>query len=365
MIIGAVALMILPAQPVVLGTLVTEHRLAAGSVGMLATTELLLLALGAAVGPRLMRGSAFRLKVAGALAAVVAADFVMGWCVTIPVLFAIRGMAGLFEGLALSATIITLIGAARPDRLNGIFLAASTLPQVGLALLLPTVIVPFGGSNASFAVLGLLAAGGIVATLWLPPTAILDNEPADATPVRRWTAIVALGAVVVQNAATGGAWDHLQILADQYRHSAGVVAIAMAGCLALQIVGAMLAALFGAKLPYLRILVAGASLQAGLILVMASGRAVFPFVASTLAFGLLWNAASPFQVRMLIALDDSRRTAQAQSPATLVGLCMGPAICGSAIHPDDVTPAFGYAAVLMAAAAMVYIGILVAQHRRR
>ena len=354
-VVGTVALMILGVQPVLLEALTSAHRLTDAEVGPLATIEDLALALGAAIGPAWMRRGSIRSKAVALSLLLTGAHLGIYLADSALLLDVFRGVAGLLEGLALSAALVILIHHSQPDRLNGAFLGLSTLPQALMAYAVPAWITPRLGAEGGFVVLaglGLVSAG---AALFLPGRAArADAETATPT---RWTTpiFLTLGAVALQNAAIGGAWNYLPLLVDQHHFAPILGGIAVAGGLIFQVAGAGAVAAWGGRFPYRPVLIAGALCQTGVITALALAGAPWMFVIPALLFGLFWLAMSPFQVRLLIALDPSRGAAVLLTAVTLVGLSLGPAVSAAGVHGAEVTGALVIAAGLMALSCALYV----------
>jgi DHA1 family inner membrane transport protein len=365
MVIGTVSLMILGIQPVLLGALAQAHRVTDAQLGVLATIEVLALAVGSGVGPRFMRGGAIRLKTALLAALLAVVDLGVWGANSALMLDLLRGVAGLLEGLILGATIIITIQSANPDRLNAIFLGLSTIPQALLAYFLPVLIMPRYGSNGGFGVLAALSLIAAASALFLVDKVPVQAEQGQAGS--KWTppVILALAAVLLQNAAIGGAWSYLQLLADQHHFSAEIAGIAVAGGLGLQVAGAFAAAAWGRKLSYTTVLIAGGVLQTLVIAGLAAAGLPLAYLGLSFVFGLFWLALSPFQVRLLIALDETRSAALMLTAVTLIGLSIGPALSALGVRGPDVRGAFVIASGLMVAAALLYAALAIPPLRPR
>ncbi len=57
----------------------------------------------------------------------------------------------------LGTAIVILTSTPHPDRVNALFLAIQTIPQMVAAYFLPVVIIPRWGSSSGFALLCLIA----------------------------------------------------------------------------------------------------------------------------------------------------------------------------------------------------------------
>lgn len=357
MVVGTVALMILGIQPVLLGGLTRAHWLTEAQLGPLATVEVLSIALGSAIGPAFLRSGGMRLKTALLSLALAGTNLAVYAVHSALMLDAVRAVAGLLEGLALGATLVITIQNSRPDRLNALFLALSTLPQSVMAYLLPTWITPRFGPEGGFAVLAILSLVSAGAAFFL-----VDSAPRPPVETRgrtnwAWPVLAALTAVAFQNAAIGGSWDYIELLADQHHFPASLAGLAVSGGLLFQVAGAFAVAAWGARFPFRGALFVGSLCQSGVIALLAMAHTPLLYIAPALSFGLFWLAMSPFQVRLLIHLDPSRGAALMLTAVTLVGLSAGPSISALGVRGADVTGAFWIASGLMAVGCALY-GVL-------
>lgn len=362
-LVGTVALMILGVQPVVLGGLAQAGRVSDAQVGPLATAEVLALAFGSAVGPAFMRSGSIRLKGAGLSLLLALANLGVYVVHGVLALDLLRGGAGLIEGLMMGATILILVQDRHPDRLNAIFLALSAIPQAVMAYLLPVWVTPRYGAEAGFVILAALSLVSAGACLFLADTAPVAQAETHGAAVWSLPIFVALAAVGLQNAAIGGAWDYMQLLADQHHFPAATAGIAVSGGLVLQVIGAFAVAAFGPRFPFGGTLVLGSLCQSAIIALLALSGAPIAYLVPALAFGLFWLAMSPFQVRLLIALDPTRSAALLLTATSLVGLSLGPSLSALGVHGADVTGAFWIAAAVMAGACALYGGLALRRSR--
>jgi len=188
---------------------------------------------------------------------------------------------------------------------------------------------------------------------------LVDSAPpprAESTGKPVWTApiFVALASVGLQNAAIGGAWNYLPLLVDQHHFSPALAGVAVSGGLLFQVAGAFAVAAWGRRFDFRAALIVGSFCQAGVIGALALAAAPMVYVSFALLFGLFWLALSPFQVRLLIALDQTRSAALLLTAVTLVGLSVGPSVSALGVHGADVTGALWIAAAMMGAACALY-----------
>jgi hypothetical protein len=174
----------------------------------------------------------------------------------------------------------------------------------------------------------------------------------------RWSlpplAFVALTALFIESAAAGGAWAYMELLANQHHFSAMVVAIAISLGLLIQVLGALGSGLFGRRVPTfagLLIVVVG---QALTTLWLAKAQTPVSFLIPSLLFSVLLLAPIPYQVRMMLLVDESRRAAQLGNSVGLFGVSLGPSFIALGVRGSDVSGAFLISAGLLVVCAATF-----------
>lgn len=364
MILGTVAFMILGIQPVLLGALVEAGRLTNHALGKVATLETLALAIGAAVGPPLLRRGGIRAKIALASVALAALNLADFWAASPAPIYVLRTACGALEGLLLAGAILVVTYSRNPERMNGLFLGLTTAPQIAATYLLSALAFPRFGPNAGFAMMAALAALGAASAL-----ALSDRTTAAAQAMGRaegvWTpwVVLALAAILLQNAAIGAAWNYVEQIAHQADISNQVVGLALSAGLSFQLVGALGVAWIGWRFNHKLMLAAGCALQALDVIVLASFHAPMVYLGACCVFGLLWLALLPYEMKLLIELDRTRQVAMILSPASLIGLSIGPFFGSLLVRETDVSPAFWFAAAATAASGAIYLFTALAGRR--
>lgn len=365
--VGTAALMILGVQPVLLAALVAEQKISNAALGRLAMTEVLSIALGAAVGVALFRQGGMRAKAAFLAAVLTAANLASAYAHDDTTLFLLRGLAGLVEGLLLGATIVILTRTRAPDRANGVFLAVQTIPQAAAAYALPIYLAPRWGSGAGFMILAILAAIGVALSIVLPRVAAPAPPKDEAATRWVWTPqiVCVLLAIALQTAGMGGALEYLAQLAAHHGFSAHDVGLASSGNLVLQVIGAFIVVGIAWRIPSAPALLVGVGFQAAMALafpLMPSGQA---YVALACLFGLFLLALGPFQVAWLIRIEPTRRVVLLVTPVTLIGWSFGSLVASLWVTPHNSDPAYWAAAGLFASAGALYVGALAFGGRSR
>ena len=347
---GSVALLMLGLQPLILGALADENRLDASGIGSAATLEMLTLGLttgllASLAPPRHLRP----VNTAAALA--LAACNGLGMTAHGTWFVMSRGGAGLAAGVMVWVTVSTLTRALRPDRMAGIFLTVQTLAQAGLASLLPLTLMARYGANGGLAALGALAAVSVLASPWLPAGLVeLPRSEAGSgrLPAR---ALLGLALVFFQMAGIVGLWVFVEQLGAGLRISARVAQLAVAASLGAQVTGSAAATLSSNRLPAMAVLLAACLANIAVIRVLGHSIDSGTYLGAILLFGFLWMFCMPFQTRLLIDLDPSRRAALLLAAVQLLGSAAGPAFTSMFAKPASLAGVLNADAALFAAAA--------------
>ena len=329
--IGSIALLILGVQPVLLGPLVMEGRIAEADVGHLVTIEMLAMAAGSLAGTRALRTlSARYLAIAGGvvLAMVDAAMTLHGSAILLLIL---RGVAGLAEGALLALPIVAGARAVQPERVAALFLVAQTLLQLAVAAVIPNLIYLGSRADAGFLILAgaaaIAALLGSLAPVCLRPAA--PDETGGAISFRSAAALFSaatfLGGIVVF-------WSYFGLWLTRHGHMPKVEGIAVAILLASQVAGAAIASRLNDRLQSRIVICAAALAEALLIgLLFVKGGSEMVVYAVSAAFGFLWLFTLPSFTGLLISIDPRRRAALYLAASQLGGAALLPTLSGPLI----------------------------------
>ncbi|OQP72637.1 hypothetical protein IA54_014580 [Xanthomonas phaseoli pv. syngonii LMG 9055] len=351
MSIGSIALLILGVQPILLGTLVEQKLITLSGVGIVAMGEIVALGLGVALGDALLPHR-WQRQVA-VLAALVAAllDLATTQAVGDTAFVLVRAAAGLAEGLLLWVATLTIVRAAKPDRVTAVFMLTQAVAQIVLANLLALWVLPSTGWKDGFVAL----CAALLAPL-LPARLSAVSATAPARRVR-WspTTLLPLLIAFAQMAATGALWAYLEPLRLRAGLDAGAVQAHTSLVLAMQIVGALAAIWWVRRLGHARTLVVGSLVLAAVAASMAraapAGTAAF--TVACVGLGLVWMFLMPFHVGLAFGADAHGRVAVLVPAVQLLGSAAGPLLASLLLQHDDPAPVpvFSLAAALLAAAA--------------
>ena len=362
--VGSVALLMLGLQPLLLGALTVEGRLSVDELGLSATAELLMLGLTTGLLASLCKPVRLRAINVGACVALALANF-MGMATSGFGFVASRALAGMASGVLVWIAVVMITRARSPDRAAGVFLTVQTLAQAGLAAVLPWSAMVRWGANGGLAVLALLALTASSASLAMADRFSPLPKPETAKRGLPRAGIGGLLSVFLYLAGVVGLWVFAARLGDATGQGEALTGFALAAALAAQVTGSSVAIFLSGRLPTMPVLALCAAGNIGVLWLLDAAPYPVPYWAAVLVFGFLWLFAMPFQTRLVIELDPSRRTAMLLSAAQLLGSAVGPLITSGfasqtslrgALEADGVL--FGFALVVTVAVGRRKKGLL-------
>jgi len=357
--IGTIALLILGIQPILLGALLEAHTATLKGVGVIAMSEIVALGAGVVIGNTLFPLSA--LRIIGITSAVFVAllDAATVFMSGDAHLTIVRSAAGLGEGGLLWLTTCIIVRSSSPDRLTGIFLAAQTLAQAVLAAAYAGLVIPSGGWQAGYIVLGAITLLACVAVIWLPAgVAPLRSRASSAL---KWTLAEALppGIVLLQMAAIGALWAYLEPLGKRAGFGSEGAQAITAVALLMQVLGGTSASFAVKRLDAVRVLAVGTVLLGAIPFAIhrLPPGSTLSFSSLCAAFGFVWLFLMPFQVSLAFRVDPAGRVAMLIPAMQLLGTALGPISASLLVREGDAgsVPLVSLAFAL-AAAALLALG---------
>jgi hypothetical protein len=349
---GSLALIMAGVMPVLLGTLADAGRLSAAGIGQCAMLEGLSMGLTAGIAGMVLKPEGLRLI--GILAALALAILNIA---TVPVsgisVIAVRGLAGVAEGLLLWITIGMIVRSEVPERWAGVFFTSFVSAQLFMALLFAVYVMPRFGSDGGFLALALSAFAGIALATRLPQRYETQQiqpgkDISGAPPLRGWAA---LGATLIFTAAAGAVAVYLQPLAHQAGLGADVARTTLWISLAAQVAGGVIATSIAGRVHYFTVFCLS---TVGLLIcwaTMAFHPAAWLFMFVNAMAGLVIVLYGPFLVPMTIEADPSRRAAMQSASAQVLAGALGPLLASFVV---DERNAYG---VLYLGAGLIVSGL--------
>jgi len=346
--VGINSLLVLGVQPVLLGSLVDEHRLSASGIGQAAMLELLAMGVatalaGMALKPERLKAIAFATSLA--LAAVDVATMGAGGVGVL----ALRTAAGALEGVLLWITVGMIARTETPERWAGVFFTTQTIAQLALAVALALLIMPRFGANGGFAALAVGSLLGLAPAVFTPsryaPLPVAPGE-GGAPPPRGWAA---LAATLIFVASAGAVSVYLQPIAHQAGLDAGVARTALWVSLAAQVAGGAAATALAGRVRYFTVFLITSAIYLAVWYLFALRMPAWLFIGVNALAGFAGLFLAPFLVPMIIDADPSRRAAIQSGAAQLLGGAMGPWLASMMVGERDVHAVLWLGAGLMLA----------------
>lgn len=352
-LIGSCALLVLGVQPVLLGALVQEGRIAEAQVGNLVTIEMLAMVLGSLAGIGLLRKMGARVVIGLAGFTVAAANVAMTGQSGMMALSLLRAVAGLGEGVLVASALVAISRVARVERASAIFLAVQTLLQAVVAAALPLITIASSRTDTALGALAATAAIAAAAALTLPQylqPAAPDAERGAVTPASLTALLGAglfLGAIV-------SVWSYFGLWLIRYGYPPTFEGTAISLCLVAQVVGALTAARFSERLPNRQTISACALAGALLVALFFVGRGnATAILAVSIAFGFVWLFTLPFFAGWLIEIDPGRRAILYLTAFQLGGAALLPSLAGVAVGSFSVDAAMIFSGAIFVMLAVV------------
>lgn len=365
--IGAIALLILGVQPIVLGALVEQRLITLPGVGVVAMGEIIALGIGVALGDALLPVSWQRRT--AIVAALLAALLNLATLQTQgdAAFVALRAAAGLAEGLLVWVATVSIVRAAAPDRITAVFMVLQALAQIALAAALALWVLPAAGWKGGFVAMAATCLLVLPLAAALPAPASLAAAAgvpcaASATARLRWSpaTLAPLLVAFLQMAAIGALWAYLEPLALRAGLDAHAAQLQTSWVLGMQIVGGL------AAIYWVRRLSVTATLTLGSVALCLVATAMYRvpghpapgFAAVCVAFGFAWMFLMPFHVGLALRADAQGRVAVLVPAAQLIGSACGPLLASLLLHADDPAPVplVGLGFALAAALLALWIG---------
>lgn len=363
--VGSVGLLVLGLQPLLLGAMVSEGKVDFDGLALIATVEIVAIAIGSTLGNLFGIRAGTRPKVAALFLMLAALHAATAMVSSLGAYLALRGLAGLVEGALVVFAIELVARSIHAQRLGGYFVIVQTLLQAVLALILALWVLPNWGSAGGFvamAVVSVLSLG--VASMVSGGYEPLPKSAQSLDGVFTARSIIVLLSIFTFFLFIGAIWAFLEPIGARSGLDAGTVGTIVSAALVAQILGAVCSTLAADRLHYGIGILACAIVSIGAVAIILSGPTPGAFWAAALAIGFVWLFVIPCQVGLAVAADQTRATATLVPAANLLGAAIGPILGSLFIVGDDVTGVvwFALGAIL---ASMVALALAVLMLRGR
>lgn len=343
--VGSAALLILGLQPVLLGALLADGRVNFDQLAMAATAEILAIGIGSVVAAFAINSRYLRIKAAILLLMTAFFNVLTASAASPETIILWRGLAGCVEG-GLVAFSVELIARSRYAGLyGGYFVTMQTVAQSIIAAFLAFFVIGNSGSAGGFLLLAAVCGISAVAAFWMPSEYGTLPKPEDVSNSGLFRAppIIALLSVFFYYMFLGSIWAFLEPLAGEAGISARTAGFMVSMNLAAQVVGASTATAIESRLRYAPVLAGCALLAAFIAAALALHPGIGLFWVLALITGFICLFVLPFQVRLTIAADSTRKAALLVPAAQLIGSALGPAFGSFFISGTSVAPVSWFA----------------------
>ncbi|WP_170234870.1 MFS transporter [Croceicoccus sediminis] len=363
--LGTAGVVTFLAMPVVVSAMVNDLAASEREVGLFSTVQLATISAGCLLSTFLPQGR-FRRHGLAALAVMIGCDLATllgpGW-----VAFnALRAIAGIAGGVAVSQATAALSRSARPERSFGLFLALQTVVSIACIYAMPAL-MRAGGFHLGylvflafdFAAIGLVYAfvpkrAGAAA----PHARLTGNDAAGW-----WQSAAMLLSILFFFVGIGAIWTFLALLGEQIALTegevAGVLSLSKLVAFVASFLPGILVARLGRTIPILACVV----LLTGAVIVYSAANALTGFVIATVMFSTGWYVLYPLQLGALADVDRDGRPMLSAGALTGAGLGIGPGL--TVMVADGLSGIY-----IISAAAFLLVGlfampVLVPSARRR
>ena len=347
--IGVLALLISGLMSLLLAALVGEHRLSPSGIGLSAMLEALTTAV--VTGGAGILFKPVRLRTIAAITAVV---LVLVDLATLRAsgmgVLAVRGLAGIPEGVLLWISIGFISRSATPERWAAVLFTGMGLTQLAVATGLSTLVLPRFGANGGYLVVALSAALVLPVALFLPHKLGEVTQTGEATsgmpPFRGWVALIGTLAMAASLLAVS---IYVIPLAQRAGLSVAVGRTAISVTLACQMAGGILATVIAGRVRYITVFSICAAVFLATWAVYAFHTPAWLFIGMSGIAGVAAFVAGPFLVSMTVEADPSRRAAMQSGAVQLLAGALGPLLAALVVAGSGVGGVLVLGAVLQLA----------------
>ena len=333
--VGTVGFVICGVQPVVLGALVTEHRLNNEGIGWASTVEFLTIGIGIGIAAATLKPR--RLKMLALIGAVITglADLAI-LHESGTVILVNRAVSGFGEALLIWMTGCMVARSSSPVRWSAVFVTIQNLAQLAFTAIVPVTLIAAHGANGGFIALAATAAIALVAAPFLP------REMADLPGIEHhylaaiknpYSFFVLLSVFLIAAFAIG-LFVYLAPLALQSGLTTAELGFLISAALVGQTVGSTLA-IFFPRIPYYVVFAVSLVVNAVVLTIFSALPGFWVFASAAFLFSVFWLFFLPYQMPMAIEADPTRQVAVMLPGAQLLGGAAGPFLCSFAVSDAE------------------------------
>jgi len=334
-------------QPLLLGAMLDQHRIATAQIGQAAAAEAIGMALSVTVASSMYRSTrlAPALLVALGLLAVtnIATAFSTG-----SIIVALRAIAGMGGGMLIWTLLAMVTRQGNPGRVFAIYVSVQSALGFAISTLFSRFLIPVAGPAGAYATLA-----GINLLLCATIAFIPRIETAPSTRTHRLppvSGLIALGGTALFMCGIMAFWSYAAPLIREITHAGVAADVAIPMVIGVHILGGLVAAISSRFSPML-VCVCGPMAIITCMAAVIVFESVVVQHALLLLFAFIWMFVPPFQLPFLLNIDPSARSAMYVSSGHLTGIAVGPFLASLAVTRESVFGAMGVALICLAGAA--------------
>ena len=316
--------------PSFVGALGEDFQLPPDKLGLLASADLIGIAVSTASAPLWLRQVRWRRTVVAALIALLLTNVVCFSVVSFAPLMALRFLTGVIAGVGYSLGLAGIMDTRRPDRNAGLLVVVGTLfSALGLYLI------------DSFAAGFRLHVVYVYILVWTAPSIVLawlffPDEPGERSQristIDRGSLALRGGAVIlaagIYYLMIGSVWGHLEGIAREAGLTLVETGRALSFGLVVSLLGGAAAAALGLRLGRVPPLLVGGLLQLASLLLLTRlqnfHHPIVAFCAVNAIFQLVWTFVVPYFMILFAQIEPTGRFISMYGAVTHLTLAIGP-----------------------------------------
>ncbi len=324
--------------PIYIGSLMDSFGFTENQTGLISTLEIGAVAVTCLLLSRWLGSfSLQKLAMTGAIATLIINVITISLNDYVSILLS-RTLAGVGAGLCLAATSALLSRMKDPDQIVGIMLAVNTVIMV-------IVIGVLGYVKAAWQFPGIMAVFAINVIVFLPLLLLLPSQPLkhsranrrepSAPDHRLGLGILGVSLLFLFCTVEGGVWAFAERSGSNLGIADGDIGLLLATAQVAGLAGAIIAAVWGSKIPRLYPIVIGSGLMglAGLFIYQTDSQLIYGLFLGAFSFGFF--IAFPYMIGACARLDADGRWAARANGINLLGGAIAPIIAALIITSSD------------------------------
>ena len=324
--INEAMLLILPSF---VGALSDDLKLSADRIGLLASADLIGIAVSTATGPLWLRRLSWRRIGIGALIAYFLLNAACLGQKDYSLLMTLRFLAGLVAGVGYTVGLAGVMDTKRPDRSAGLLLVVEVIFSAMGLYVIDVVPVPWRLDAVYLFILAWLVPCIVIAWRHYPDD---PGGRVQATALR-WRSIALRGSAVVAGAGIyflmiGGVWGYLEGIAREAGLTLAQTGQALSLGLLISLAGAGAAAFLGLRLGRAVPLIVSAVVQVISLYLLTQlshfSNAIVAFYVINAVFQIMWSYIIPYFMIMFDEVEPTGRFVSMYGMVTHLTLAIGP-----------------------------------------